>query len=120
MKRILQFEEAAMFALSVAALNFFSPSWWWYVLLALGPDVSMVGYLAGNKVGAALYNTFHHKGLAAALIATGFYIESDTLVMVGIVLFGHSSMDRMFGYGLKHNNGFAFTHLGRIGNSKQH
>ncbi|MEO6611453.1 MAG: DUF4260 family protein [Chitinophagaceae bacterium] len=28
---------------------------------------------------------------------------------------GHSSMDRMFGYGLKTNEGFKYTHLGMIG-----
>ena len=30
-------------------------------------------------------------------------------------LFGHSSFDRVFGYGLKHENAFQNTHLGRIG-----
>ncbi|HZJ19645.1 MAG TPA: DUF4260 family protein [Pricia sp.] len=26
-------------------------------------------------------------------------------------------MDRIFGYGLKYNKGFKFTHLGEIGNT---
>lgn len=30
-------------------------------------------------------------------------------------LFSHSAMDRIFGYGLKHENGFKFTHLREIG-----
>jgi len=30
-------------------------------------------------------------------------------------MFGHSSMDRMFGYGLKTEEGFKYTHLGMIG-----
>jgi hypothetical protein len=29
--------------------------------------------------------------------------------MTGIVLFGHSSMDRFFGYGLKTDEGFKYT-----------
>jgi hypothetical protein len=28
---------------------------------------------------------------------------------------GHSSLDRVFGYGLKHEDAFQNTHLGRIG-----
>ncbi|MEW6083560.1 MAG: DUF4260 family protein [Chloroflexota bacterium] len=31
-------------------------------------------------------------------------------------LLGHSSLDRVFGYGLKHKDAFQNTHLGRIGN----
>jgi hypothetical protein len=30
-------------------------------------------------------------------------------------LFGHSSFDRVLGYGLKHEDAFQNTHLGRIG-----
>ena len=30
-------------------------------------------------------------------------------------LFGHSSLDRVMGYGLKHEDAFQNTHLGRIG-----
>lgn len=33
----------------------------------------------------------------------------------GIIIFGHASFDRFFGYGLKYENGFKFTHLGEIG-----
>ena len=31
------------------------------------------------------------------------------------ILFGHSSFDRVLGYGLKHEDAFQNTHLGRIG-----
>ena len=30
-------------------------------------------------------------------------------------LFGHSSFDRIMGYGLKHEDAFQNTHLGKIG-----
>ncbi|HMI78066.1 MAG TPA: DUF4260 domain-containing protein, partial [Ferruginibacter sp.] len=88
---------------------------WYYLILALGPDISMLGYVAGNKTGAFCYNLFHHKGLALALLGTGLIYRNDMLICTGIILFGHSSMDRMFGYGLKTNEGFKFTHLGAIG-----
>ena len=51
MKNILRLEELAMLMISIYALYLFKADWWYYLLLALGPDISMLGYLAGNKVG---------------------------------------------------------------------
>jgi hypothetical protein len=83
--------------------------------LILFPDLSMIGYLINNKVGAICYNIFHHKGLAIAIYIIGSYLHSEALQLAGLILFGHSSMDRMMGYGLKYFEGFKFTHLGEIG-----
>ena len=52
MKNIIRLEELAMLGLCVIALSHHHAAWWWYLLLVLGPDISMVGYLAGNKIGA--------------------------------------------------------------------
>ncbi len=115
MKNVLKLEEAAMFGISIYALSLFGVEWWWYLLLFLGPDISMAGYAAGNRIGAISYNLFHHKGIAIAVFAAGWILNNVLLQQTGIVLFGHSSMDRMFGYGLKYANGFKYTHLGEIG-----
>ena len=115
MKNILKLEEAAMFALSIYGLYSLQAEWWWFALLVLGPDISMLGYLAGNSVGAASYNLFHHKAVAVVVFIAGLLMPNLILQLVGIVLFGHSSMDRMMGYGLKTNEGFKYTHLGIIG-----
>ena len=84
-------------------------------MLVLVPDISMLGYLAGNKAGAAAYNLFHHKGVAVAVFMAGLLMPQMLVQMIGLILFGHSSMDRMFGYGLKLPEGFKYTHLGIIG-----
>jgi len=118
MKNILRLEEFAMLGLSVIALSHHHAAWWWYLLLALAPDISMLGYLAGNKIGAILYNLFHHKGIAVVVMVTGMILPSESVLMTGIILFGHSSMDRFFGYGLKTEEGFKHTHLGMIGKKK--
>ena len=39
-------------------------------------------------------------------------------LLLGIILFGHASMDRVFGYGLKFGDNFHHTHLGWIGKLK--
>ena len=118
MKNIIRLEELAMLGLSIYALTWYQADWWWYLLLVIGPDISMIGYLGGNKAGAAVYNLIHHRGVAVLIIVAGFILSIDWLVMTGIVLFGHSSMDRFFGYGLKTEQGFKFTHLGFIGRTK--
>jgi len=84
-------------------------------LLLLGPDISMIGYAGGNKMGAFMYNLFHHKGVAVLLFVIGMLFPDRITEIAGIILFGHASMDRMFGYGLKLKEGFKHTHLGLIG-----
>ena len=115
MKNIIKLEEAAMFGLSIYMLNSLQAEWWWYLILIIGPDISMLGYAAGNKIGAVSYNLFHHKGVAIAVFVAGLLLPHLLLQITGIVLFGHSSMDRMFGYGLKTAEGFKYTHLGITG-----
>jgi hypothetical protein len=125
MKFVLKLEELAMWMGCIAVLYMLQVEWWWYVLLFIGPDISMLGYAAGNKVGAWSYNLFHHKGVALLLIGICLFTSLPHVAFVfydtswfmysGIVLFGHSSMDRFVGYGLKYENGFKFTHLGEIG-----
>jgi hypothetical protein len=88
--------------------------WWWYLVLILVPDISMLGYLVNAQVGAATYNLFHHKGIAIAILCLGWYFSNEWLTISGIILFGHSSMDRIFGYGLKYPDNFKHTHLGYL------
>jgi hypothetical protein len=115
MKNILKLEEAMMFGLCIYALSLLHVSWWVYLLVLIAPDISMVGYAAGKTTGAVCYNLFHHKGIAVAIFVAGGILKNEWLQITGIILFGHSSMDRMFGYGLKLNQGFKYTHLGIIG-----
>jgi len=118
MKGTLKLEELLMLALSMYGLYEMEASGWLYLLLALGPDISMLGYLGGNKIGALCYNLFHHKGIAIILFLLGIKLDSDPLFLSGVILFGHSSLDRFFGYGLKYEKGFKYTHLGMIGKNE--
>ncbi|MGA8854889.1 MAG: DUF4260 domain-containing protein [Christiangramia sp.] len=111
----LKLEELAMLLISIWAFSFQELSWWWFIGLFFVPDIGMLGYLANNKIGAFLYNIFHHKGLAIAIGLLGYYLKLQELEVAGIILFAHSSFDRLLGYGLKYEKGFKFTHLGEIG-----
>ncbi|BCP52812.1 hypothetical protein K32_14290 [Kaistia sp. 32K] len=90
-------------------------SWWLAVLLFLAPDLSFLGYLLGPKVGAVVYNTVHIYGFGVAILAVGLFGSLPVCAALGALWLAHAGFDRMLGYGLKLPEGFAFTHLGRIG-----
>jgi len=126
MKTLLKLEEAAQFLACLLLLVMNGVPWWAYLLLVLGPDIGMLGYLVNTRVGAVTYNLFHHKGIAllvaAAALGSDFMTLalatadiSQVLLLTAIILYGHASMDRMFGYGLKFGDHFQHTHLGWIG-----
>ncbi|MEW7290064.1 DUF4260 domain-containing protein [Aquimarina sp. 2304DJ70-9] len=115
MKITLQLEEIAMLGLGIYLFSLLSYPWWLFLALFLVPDIGMLGYVFNNKTGAFIYNIFHHKGLAILVYLIGMYISNEMLQLFGIILFAHSSFDRLLGYGLKYEKGFKFTHLGEIG-----
>jgi hypothetical protein len=115
MKTIIKLEETALFILGIYLFSLLNFEWWWFLVLILVPDLSMLGYLFGNKSGAFFYNIFHHKGIAILVYILGCYFKNEMLQLAGIILFSHSAMDRIFGYGLKYEKGFKYTHLGEVG-----
>ena len=115
MKLTLKLEELAMLILGIYVFSLLNYAWWWFLVLLLVPDIGMLGYLVNNKFGTYLYNVFHHKGIAIVIYLLGCYAQLDVLKLIGIILFSHASMDRLFGYGLKLAEGFKHTHLGMIG-----
>ena len=113
MKRIIQLEELAQMALGILGLSMLAPefSWWVWILLFLSPDISFIAYIAGMKAGTVVYNIFHHRGIAIATAAAGLWMNSDLMMLAGIILYTHACFDRMLGYGLKFPTGFKHTHL---------
>ena len=113
MKKIVQAEELAMFGLAIFLFYFqLDYAWWLFWALLLAPDLSMLGYAVNTKLGAFTYNLAHHKATAIIIWCSGIYFHDDTSMLAGLILFGHSSMDRVFGYGLKYPDAFKHTHLG--------
>lgn len=118
MTTLLKLEDLGLFGLSLLLFSQLPYGWWVYALLFLAPDLGMLGYLAGPKVGAATYNLTHHLGLAVLLYAAGILAAIPPLALAGAVMLGHSSLDRVLGYGLKYPDSFHHTHLGWIGRGK--
>ena len=120
MKTLIRLEEVAAFLFSVFLFASLDYPWWYFPVLLFVPDISIAAYLAGPRVGAWVYNLVHHRGLALIYYVAGIAFSIPMLALVGIILFAHSSLDRVFGYGLKYLDGFASTHLGQIGGDAPH
>jgi hypothetical protein len=115
MKTVIRLEEFAFFLFSIYLFTLLRLPWWYFPVLLLIPDLGMLGYLAGPRLGAVVYNLVHHRGLALLYYVLGVLLGVPVLALAGVILFAHSSIDRAFGYGLKLPSGFTSTHLGRIG-----
>lgn len=118
MKNLLKLEELGQFLLGIFLFNQLDYPWWIFPALLLLPDISMLGYIVNTRIGAVLYNLFHHKLIGILILLIGFWQDISLLSLIGVILFSHSAMDRIFGYGLKFPDDFKHTHLGWIGNKK--
>ncbi len=112
---LLRLEGAVLLGLSILLYARLDRSWWLFALLLLAPDVGMLGYVRGTRVGAVAYNLFHTYAAPAALAAIGIVAEDHLLIALSLIWFAHIGLDRALGYGLKYPEGFEHTHLGRIG-----
>ncbi|MER8769996.1 DUF4260 domain-containing protein [Mesorhizobium sp. M0960] len=105
-------------AVAVAALVFYAmagASWWLFAVLVLAPDLSILGYMAGPRVGAVAYNTLHILVLPVLLALFGSVFDNGLATSVALIWIAHIAIDRALGYGLKLSSSFQDTHLGRIG-----
>ena len=78
------------------------------------PDLSMVGYLAGPRIGSVVYNLAHIYLWPLALIALASFTSSTLIMQLALIWSAHIGMDRMLGYGLKYPTAFKDTHLQRL------
>ena len=101
MKTLRKLEELAFVVLSFYLFLALDYAWWWFPLLFFVPDVSMIGYLINSKVGTVAYNFIHHKALAILLYLLGGLTQLPVLQLAGLVMFGHSSLDRVLGFELQ-------------------
>ena len=92
--------------------------WNTFALYFLVPDISLIGYLAGSRIGALSYNLAHSYVGSIVLLGVGF-VSMPALYCVGLIWIAHIGFDRSLGYGLKYADGFGFTHLGLIGKQKR-
>jgi len=116
---LLGLEGLAVLVFAIWAWEDWPESWPIFAVFFLVPDLSMLGYLAGPRVGAVVYNAAHTY-LTPAFFGLGFALGGPVLCReVALVWLAHIGFDRAMGYGLKYPTRFQDTHLGWIGRSGQ-
>ena len=119
MKKMIAIEELFLVGLCLFLFGNLQYAWWWFAIFFFAPDLSMIAYAAGPRVGAFGYNLVHHKAVAIGCYLAGVLLASGPLQFAGLIMLAHSSMDRVLGYGLKYPDAFQHTHLGWIGQAKK-
>ena len=112
---ILRAESVAIFFAGVVLFLGMGGHPFWLIPLLLVPDLSMVGYLSGPRLGAITYNAAHNLVTGLVVLAIGWITAIAAVALFGAILIAHVGMDRALGYGLKLPTDFRDTHLGRIG-----
>ncbi len=103
---LLRLEGVAIGAVATASYFTIGGPLWLFVVLALAPDVAMLAYLAGPRVGSTVYNAFHTYLAPVAVGAVGVWLGVSPLIWVALVWAAHIGVDRAVGYGLKYPTGF--------------
>ena len=114
-RALLRLEGLAVFVAAVIAYRAIGASWSWFAVLLLFPDVTLVGYLAGPRVGAFAYNALHTYLGPALLAALAYSGVAPRAWWICSIWIAHIGLDRAIGYGLKFPTAFQATHLGTIG-----
>jgi hypothetical protein len=117
-KLILRLEGAAVLGVASVAYAQLGGGWGLFALLFLVPDLSMLGYLAGPRIGAAGYNVGHSYLGPVALGVIGLIGGQHLLPALALIWAAHIGFDRMLGYGLKYATAFGHTHLGVVGRAR--
>jgi hypothetical protein len=117
-RRLLRVEGATLFAGSLIAYSTTDQAWWLVPLTLLLPDLTMIGYLGSTRLGSYLYNLGHCTPVPAAIVAIGWWQDKSLVVALGLIWLAHIGLDRLIGYGLKYDDHFQHTHLGRLGRTR--
>ena len=111
----LRLEGLGVLIAAILAYARFGLGWGWFGAFFFLPDAAMLGYLAGPKIGAAIYNLAHFYLGAGLCLGAGVLLASPGLLSAGLIWCAHIGFDRALGYGLKYPAGFGSTHLGGVG-----
>ena len=117
-RALLRLEGACVLALCLFAYARMDGAWGVFALCFLLPDLAMLGYLAGARIGAIAYNLAHAYPLPLALLAAGALLDERFALLAAVIWIAHIGFDRALGYGLKYATAFNHTHLGRIGRNQ--
>jgi hypothetical protein len=117
--KLLRLEGLALLVLTLFLFHYFHGSWWLFLSLFLAPDIGLIGYLSGPKIGAFSYNILHTEIWPVLLVGTSLIFDLPLALNIALIWLCHINLDRMLGFGLKYSTAFKETHLGVISFGKK-
>jgi hypothetical protein len=114
---VLRIECLLVFFVTLFAFNQFGGNWLIFLVVFAAIDLSMIGYLASNRVGGITYNLGHSYIVPRVILLAALLGDIHGLLLFALIWNAHISLDRAMGYGLKQNT-FQHTHLGKIGKAE--
>jgi Domain of unknown function (DUF4260) len=115
---LLRIEGGFDLALSLIFFEAIQGNWLLFILLLLVPDLAMLGYLRGARLGTVCYNLAHTLAGPFLILAYAHLTKSLWLLPYALIWIAHIGLDRMLGFGLKYPTRFGDTHLGRMTDEK--
>ena len=116
--RWVRADAAGLVVLTLWAVTSTHSSWIWFLALFLVPDLSMLGYLFGPRVGATTYNGGHLYVWPVAMLCAGLAWHASLVITAALSWITHIAFDNVVGYGLKLPIGFEHTIYGPIGRER--
>ena len=105
-------EAATMLAAAIAAYGLLGFSWGVFAACFFLPDLSMLFYLSGPRLGGAAYNLAHFFLFPLLLGALGVLGDVAAAQQAALVWGAHIAFDRALGWGLKYEQSFCHTDMG--------
>ena len=94
-------EGAAVFVAALVLYFRANGAWGMLLVLALAPDLSALGFLAGPRVGSLTYNVTHTYVGPVALGAISVVSGWSLGVQIALIWLAHIGIDRALGYTLR-------------------
>ncbi len=112
--RFLRIDGLVLLVCMLLAYGRLGLSWALFGVAFMSPDLSMLLYFIGPRVGGLAYNSVHSYAGPLLLGASFALLGGSWYLSLAMIWAAHIAMDRMLGFGLKHGDDFWDTHLGAI------
>jgi hypothetical protein len=105
-------ESVAILAGCLALYQARDHSWGFFALLFFIPDLSILMYNFGPRIGGISYNLAHTFLWGIALGAIALLTANALVEQIALIWAAHAAFDRAIGWGLKYPDSFCNTDMG--------
>ena len=105
-------ECALVMLASVLVYDQLAFSWYFFAALFFIPDLSLLFYVKGPRVGGIAYN-LAHCFVGPIVLGVYSWLSGDIMIQqISLIWMAHCAFDRAIGWGLKYPDSFCHTDMG--------